>query len=547
MLTIGLYGIPDRNGSHAAHDHAVAFMRNGLVLASVELERYTGQKHDNRLAAYFDDIVRPRLHSGEPVAFVQSNSFLGGTFESTSGSVRLSAPSDMRPEHQILLSELRLSGTYAGLAGVGYTVCHELAHTGTCLPFFGNFRDNSLLVHIDGGASCSSSSAWIFKNGELKLIEYNWNTLKRQTNLFNDNPLSFAILGLNPSDHLAMPGKLMGFASFGAERPDIFQWLATNDWFSDPLWRVRDMREIVRHRFNLPQSDDPTRIPTHWDIAACMQKHFEESILSHLKKLKSKTKARYLYYSGGAALNINTNTRIETELGFEAVHIPPAPSDCGLALGAAAFFEWKRGCPIQTHSPYLTKFSERGSRESGSQRLVGIEDIADRLAAGQIVATCIRDAEIGPRALGHRSMLARPDSIALKRKLSEQMKKREWYRPVAPVMLEEVASSALEKYKTNSSLGDNMLGSWRVKHAFRRFFAGCLHQDATVRAQVIKPEHAEQRELIALLKLLKSKFGIMGLINTSFNEKGKPIVQSLCQAIEQSTAMKVDHLWHIPD
>ena len=546
MLTIGLYGIPDCDDRHAAHDHGVSIMRDGLVLDSVELERFTGRKHDNRLGLYFKDLVSPWLKKGEKVYFVQADSFVGGTFKSNDEQITISAPDDMSPEKIIMKSHLSTFGVFSNIDAEAYTISHELAHIGTCLPFFGSFKDNSLLVHVDGGASKSSSSAWLYSNNKLELIEYSWKILKDQVNLFNDNPLSAAILGLTLADHLSMPGKLMGFASLGNPREDIMEWLKQNNWFLDSSWKDIDMLEIVCKQWGLKtSSSDPTRERLHWDIAACMQKYFEDSLLNYIGVLQKKTGAKHLYYSGGAALNIHANTRIDRDLNFNQVHIPPAPSDCGLALGAAAFHQWNSGMTIDKHSPFLNRLSKCSNQDSDTNKTMSVEEVAKVLADGEVVATSIRDAECGPRALGHRSLLVRPDSVSKRRLLSEKMKKREWYRPVAPLMLEETASEALEDFSPSDCLTDYMLGAWKIKSQYLKSFRGCIHADGSVRAQIIRSDQTELSEIYKLLQLLKDKYGVYGLINTSFNERGKPIVQTMHQVKEHAFAIGIKHIWAI--
>jgi carbamoyltransferase len=280
-----------------------------------------------------------------------------------------------------------------------------------------------------------------------------------------------------------------------------------------------------------------------------MQGNLEKEILGYIRAFQKTTGARHLYYSGGAALNIHANVRIEQELGFESVHIPPAPSDAGLALGAAAFMEWRGGHVVQKHCAFLNTLAVDSPTTEAThdvEILHACEDAARAINDGKIIAVWVGDAEIGPRALGHRSLLARPDSVALRRRLSEEMKQREWYRPVAPMLLEDVAREALLDLPPRSNLGRFMLGAWKLAPGWRTPFAGCVHHDGTVRAQIVDEGDRQLRHIHQLLRFLHEQHGIPGAINTSFNGHGTPIIHGVVDAVRVADALGVDALW-LPD
>ncbi|MEI6893866.1 MAG: carbamoyltransferase C-terminal domain-containing protein [Colwellia sp.] len=522
MLTIGLYGDADPLGQHRSHDHGVAVMENGELIFSCELERFTGIKHDGRLNQYAEQLLEPWLNSKEKIRWVLVNSFMSDQFTSENGLLQIEAKDKLFVEQVII----KVNDTHSILT-------HEMAHIGTCLPFYGNFKPNSLLVHIDGGASNSSASAWYFDGREIQHLDHSWHSkLKVAVNNFNANPLAAKILNVNIDDHLAMPGKLMGYAGFGKYSKSLHQSLVKNNWYIENA-------ELVDITGGMGA-----------DIACCMQRELEEQVLSYIRKYQSQTGASVLYYSGGAALNIHANVRIERELKFDIVCIPPAPSDCGLALGAAAFLEWLDGKQIKIHSAYLNStVSKKSTVETmtglidGVSLVTDVKQVAEFIAAGEVVAVFAGDAEIGPRALGHRSLLIRPDSIKRRKHLSEVMKQREWYRPVAPIMLEKIAESALLEYLPNSNLSRFMLGAWTVAKEWQHYFSGCLHADNTVRAQVIDKTDPEINHIYQLLMLLHKQYKIQGVINTSFNSRGMPIVGTFDQAIAQAKIIGAKYLW----
>src|SRR5690606_18163745 len=115
-----------------------------------------------------------------------------------------------------------------------FVLNHELAHIFSCLPFFGNFKENSLLVHFDGGASLSNFSACRFHHGKLEWLEYHWD-LKPFSAIYNANALVFSIIGAKLPEQNAVPGKMMGLAGWGNFDPGLEEWLKQNDFFQH-IW-----------------------------------------------------------------------------------------------------------------------------------------------------------------------------------------------------------------------------------------------------------------------------------------------------------------------
>jgi len=548
MLTIGLYGVGDRDGSGASHDHGVAVMENGRVVTCQELERVTRRKHDGTLEAHLGSLLRPFLLPGQPVCIALANSFVGARFCSTDGMIEIDGATDLEVPEMTREGRGRIVVDGAVVPARFFSVSHEIAHVATCLPFFGPFQPDNLLVHVDGGASRSCASAWHFDGHRLACLDHGWHAgLKGAVNNFNDSQLARRILGLGPGDHLSMPGKLMGLASFGRRDRTASEWLAEREWLRhDTRPPEAVVRELQRELPRLGLAELSARDPGSQVLAACMQRHVEDEILAYIGRFRRATNARHLYYSGGAALNIHANARIERELGFSSVSIPPAPSDAGLALGAAAFLEWRAGHPIAVHTPFLNQTRHESRTPAAAAGLPVVrtpEEAARLIAEGRVVGVWTGRAELGPRALGHRSLLARPDSVEIRRRLSEGMKRREWYRPVAPMMLSEVATEALDGFVEGSALGRFMLGAWTLRPAWAAPFAGCVHADGTVRAQIVDGREPELRHIYNLLMELKRRHGVQGAINTSFNPQGVPIVHELEEAVRAALEMGVDALW----
>ena len=539
--TLAIYGIKDRNLRQYpayTHDHNVCLMQNGRILQYLSLERYTRKKYDNRLDEFLDELVeRKLLQLPDEFDLVSVNSFVGSCFISKGGKIRFECQ-----KKEVLTNDLEKGFGYyqrdfwEGKELNSYLCAQELAHIGSCLPFFGNFKENSLLLHFDGASSVSNFSAFHFIDGKLKLIEYGWD-LKYIANFFNDNALVFNILGARPGEHCSVPGKLMGYACLGNHDPEIESWLTSNDYFKENWNNPELMLQSIKENFGRSLKKFNNREPFFQHVAATLQHIFEKELLSKVERLQERISADYLYYSGGCALNIVANTKIVDKNMFTNVFIPPCCNDSGLSIGAAALLEWKKGNEIPVHPPYLNNIDISSDTPEPSDEV--ISRTAEIIMAKGIVGICNGFGECGPRALGTRSLIALPNCKELARRISMDVKKREWYRPVAPIMLSTVAEKVVGKPLHH--LSTYMLLDFEIKREFAADLAGVIHAGNTARIQALSHEH-QNPFMFKLLRYLNEKYDILALINTSFNAQGEPIVHTPEMAFESARKMKLNGL-----
>lgn len=531
MITLGLYAIPLPPDTHESevHDHSLVLMNNGRVIEFLELERYTRRKHDNQLPLYLDQLVGKHAIKDLRVIFVDS--YAGRKISNPNGNTFFFAEDPNNLFNRPLLG----TGKWNGNEVETWVCNHELAHIGSHLLFCGGFEENSLLVHIDGGASLSNCSVWLFRGGSIRLLHHSWDLHKQAMN-FSDNPLSHAILNSTKKNHLDIAGKLMGYAGYGHATPELKDWLTRNEWFRNCQQNMDLFFEAAAtdHKWKATEFDQ--RDPFLMDIAACMQEDLEETVERFIFSYQEKTGAKYLYYSGGTALNINTNSRLENSGRFNKVYIPPCCNDSGLSLGASALFELQEGKRIEHHNPFLNSFGLDSYRYNPQFNIV---DIAQRIADGQVIGVCVGHAEVGPRALGHRSLIAHPFSRKLRDRISIEMKQREWYRPIAPMVLKREANNLFEG-AASSSLSRYMLGSFLVRSRVREQIEAVVHADGTARVQVVDEDEPSLKLIINLLTVLKERFSIPCVINTSFNSRGEPIVHTKEDALRSAWQMGVD-------
>jgi len=532
--TLAVYGIQDREEyAHPfyVHDHNLAFMQNGEVKWFLQQERISRRKRDNTFHLHLKEILKEKKLLAADYDLVFVDNVVGRTFLTRQGDARFEGPLNSR-----LQTDLEKGRCWwFGREKEAYVLNHELAHLLSCLPFFGNFKENSLLVHFDGGASISNFSAAIFRNNKLEWLEYHWD-LKPFSTIYNANALVFAILGAKLPEQNTVPGKFMGFAGWGVPRQELKAWLNQNRFFQNIWGKTSVFFEQAKQDFGVELKSFDQKNPFIQDVAASLQEIFIEQILNKLQELAEKTGAKNLYYTGGSALNIVANTRIVESGLFRQVFIPPCTEDSGLALGAAAFAEWKKHGSVRVHNSYLNNWNIEDYQSDFSSET--IRQVAQMLADGKIIGVCNGYGEAGPRALGNRSILALAGSKRLAKEISINKKGREWYRPLAPVALEKNTRYFTGKTDIHP-LSRFMLLDFKILPERREEMAGVVHADGTARFQTVF-SHEENPFLYDLLEQLDCEHGVKALINTSFNCGGEPIVHTAEDALRSATKMQLD-------
>lgn len=269
------------------------------------------------------------------------------------------------------------------------------------------------------------------------------------------------------------------------------------------------------------------------DCAASVQLVLEDILVDLCRGLHQRTGLPDLCFGGGVALNGVANTRILKESGFERLFVPTSPGDAGCALGAALFADRIHfGNPdrdVPDHGFWGPEIDgEALARIAGEDGFALetaddlIEACADDLAAGRIIGWMDGRCEFGPRALGHRSLLAAPHDAAMRDRLNRDIKYREEFRPFAPVVPEELADTYFELPPGGARLARFMSGVFPVKPEWRERLAAITHVDGTARLQTLNREFSPR--LYDLIQAYGRKSGIPILLNTSLNIAGEPIV-----------------------
>jgi carbamoyltransferase len=271
------------------------------------------------------------------------------------------------------------------------------------------------------------------------------------------------------------------------------------------------------------------------DCAASVQRVLEDTLVVMAQALRKETGLPDLCMGGGVALNGVANARILAESGFERLFVPSAPGDAGCALGAALYADrihFKNPDRMVPDHPFwgpavdgsalaqLAREDGQPCDELDDSKL--IERIADDLIAGRVVGWMDGALEFGPRALGHRSILAAPNSADMRDRLNRDIKYREEFRPFAPVVPIEAADRYFELPPGGARLARFMSGVFPVRAEWRTRLAAVTHVDGTARVQTLEQSMAPR--LHALLGSYGRRSGLPVLLNTSFNLAGEPIV-----------------------
>jgi carbamoyltransferase len=344
-------------------------------------------------------------------------------------------------------------------------------------------------------------------------------------------------------------GEVMGLAPYG--RPNQIRPLID---FKDGALDIPEWTEEF-HQPYLPETHEKWEDSSdmqHWkDLAWQVQDDTERVLIERAIWLRETTGAKNLCISGGVALNCVANGRIVREAGYDNVWIQPAAGDDGIAIGCAYYghlaIQKKPRSFVMKHAYLGAPYSDEEAEAASKQWLVRGEtfngpdksicsETAKVLTEGQVVGWFQGRSEFGPRALGNRSILADPRDPTMKDVLNARVKHRQSFRPFAPIVLAERANEIFEGDEDSPF----MLLAKRVAPEWRDKIPAIVHVDGTARVQTVQRDHNER--LYLLLKEFENLTGVPVLLNTSFNIRGEPIVETPGDAMKCFLSTGIDYL-----
>lgn len=450
----------------------------------------------------------------------------------------------------------------AGRQMPGVFVAHHAAHAASSF-YSSPFEDKALVVTWDGG--CGADSGFIFetKSGQLMPIGPHY----LEAGQFYD--YTGGRIGFNS---LGAAGKLMGLSSYGSPKlHGVLPVGTVKDWQD---WREKlpeeqryssayeAMVEALLRRagelgYDLSPFGQADKVlsPVSSDVASAVQEQAQQALLKTVVLAKDGSertgeKYDYLCLSGGVALNCPANTLIWSKAGFKDVHVEPHCEDGGLSIGAGQYvYHTLLGNPYKTGGRKISRYAMMGPNHSMAEIQTALtrykdeveweacthwtEAAARDLAADLVIGVYQGSSETGPRALGHRSILANPAFKKNWQRVNE-IKGREPWRPLAPIVIDRAFAEWFSEGPPHSPF---MLFTHKVRPDKRDKIPAVTHVDATARAQTVITEDGD---IWPLIEAFEKITGLPVVLNTSFNGPREPLVEKPEEALEMLVRTKLD-------
>ncbi len=572
------------------HDSAAALLREGEIVAAAQEERFSRRKHD---AAFPARAVEYCLReAGVALAEVDRIVFYDKpflTFERLLESHHAFAPAGFRAfAHAMpawLKEKLFLRRTLereldriepgAAVGGRLHFCQHHLSHAASA--FYPSPFEEALVVVIDGVGEWATTSVWRGRGERLEALEELH--FPHSLGLLYSAFTSYCGFRVNDGEY-----KLMGLAPYGEPRyldaierhlievaPDG-SFRLDMDYFGFGAGLTMTSRRFHRLFGGPPRRPDEPIEQRHMDLAASIQSLLERVVLRMAADLRRRHGMRRLCLAGGVALNCVANGRLARAEIFDELWIQPAAGDAGGALGAAlALHHLREGAPRRPRPEDAMSGAALGP-SFGEQEIeqalraaalpferLGQEQVVERaareLARGAIIGWFQGRMELGPRALGQRSILADPRGPKVQREITLRVRGWGSFRPFAPAILEERAQDYFE------GLGDSpymlkvapLKARWRIEpeggeavgldrvHQLRSLFPAVTHVDQSARVQTVSPRRSPLFH--RLIRRFDTLTGCPMVLNTSFNRADEPIVCTPRQALESFVKSGLDALY----
>jgi carbamoyltransferase len=545
--------------SYMYHDSAACLVRDGEVIAACEEERFNRIKHSIEFPHRSVDFClregRLKINEIDAIVFYEKplqkferilKTYIG-TFPFSYRSFRQFLPLWLK--HKLFIPQtIKEELNYKGQI---YFVDHHYAHAASA--FYPSGFEEAAILTADGTGEWTTLSCGVGTGNKI--------TMSKEMRF----PHSIGLLYSAVTAYLGFQvnggeGKVMALASYGEPayynefrkiikiKDDGSFWL-NMDYFAFHSDLVMTSKKFA-HTFGSSRIPGSELKSEHYDMAATLQKITEEALISIARQLFCETRISNLCMAGGVALNCVSNHKILENSDFKDIFIQPAAGDDGGSLGSALYVDIvmsNRAKRWRMKNAYLgPSFSTEEIEALLQEWGVSYHKYRNRSELRDFIAKALLDnkiigyfqgrMEFGPRALGARSIFANPANRDMKDILNNTVKHREWFRPFAPAVLYEFKDDYFEL------LADSpfMLLSARVKKEVRDRIPAVIHIDCTSRVQTVKKE--DNPEFYELISEFHKLSGIPMVLNTSFNDKGEPMVCSPIDAYLCFINMRIDYL-----
>lgn len=515
------------------HDSACCILRDGVLVAAAQEERFSRRKNDPDLPkkaflycleeaglsiadidclAYYEDPVKKLARQiwSQPGGF-------------TADQVALANPNHVTRQ---IRSELGFDGPIK---------IYEHHHSHAASAFFYSGFDNAAILTVDGVGEWATTTYGIGNGNDLKIFEEV--SFPDSIGLLYSTITSYLGFSVNSGEY-----KVMGLAPYGVDKyADIIRKLIITDAngqyhldmkFFDFIRGEKMYTPALTDLFGLPpRKKESTIDQVHKDIAKSLQVVLEEILIQKAFYLHEKTGAENLCMAGGVALNCVANGKVLAKGPFKKLFVQPASNDAGCCMGAAALaYTELSGQSLKSemkhvylgpsyekgHIEKLLKATSLKYKDFSDNEEELLEQVAQRMADGKVIGWFHGRMEFGPRSLGARSILADPRGHEMRDRINAMVKKREAFRPFAPAVLE----SKMQEHFELDHPSPFMLETCQVNSPLD--LPAITHVDNSARVQTVSAE--TNKKFADLLEAFDRITGCPIVLNTSFNIRDEPIV-----------------------
>lgn len=536
------------------HDSSVCLFRKGQLIFACEEEKFTGIKHDNRFPVnalkYIFDKYRIKRNEIESVCFYEDPHLKLDRVSTTFFKNFLECPLEVSKSLiKTKINHWKLKRELKKISDKVFFSKHHESHI--FYSYYSSPFNDAVILSVDGVGEWETMSVGYVSDGDFKIVPLAG--YPHSVGLFYSAMTSF--IGFKPNEG---EYKLMGLAAYGNPekyRSKINQLIVHNcaslktnmvyfSWDRDCLMFNEELIELMGIENRLPE--EPIT-QDHMDIAASVQEKYEQILFEVLKDIQLFTNSNNLALAGGCAYNGTANGKISDNTNFKRLWIPPAPSDAGSCIGACLnyFHVQKRPTKIHTDAFLGPDYNEvdilrvisktKGINYKKYQLTHNLNrKVSEEILDGKIIGWYQGKIEFGARALGNRSILANPTLPDMKDRINKVIKKREGFRPFAPM----VTFEDQKQYFDYGGFVPYMNQVVKVKPKYRDKLPAVTHVDGTARIQSVTPFNPIYR----LLKEYENHSGYPILLNTSFNVKDKTMVLTPQDAMDTFLDTEMDIL-----
>jgi carbamoyltransferase len=536
------------------HDSSVCLFKNGELLFACEEEKFTGVKHDYRFPIntlkYIYKKYNIKKKDVEMVCYYEDPKIKIERVKNTFFKNFIECPISVAKS--LIRTKYNFWSLKRELKKLSDNVFYSKHHDSHLYySYYSSPFKDCVVLSVDGVGEKETLSVAYVNDDSFKIIPLA--VYPHSIGLFYSAMTSF--LGFKPNEG---EYKMMGLAPYGDPKPyrdKIDRLLIHNctslksnmnyfTWDRDKLMFDEELIEMMGIENRLPEEEITQE---HKNIAASVQEKYEKVFFDILKDVHLFSDSKNLALAGGCAYNGTANGKIKENTEFKNIWIPMAPSDAGSCIGACLNYFHKEKKPVRIHTnPFLgpsytdkeiidVLTNTKGIIYRKYENMWTVHNkIVLELKINKVVGWFQGKIEFGSRALGHRSILANPTSPDMKDKINRVIKKREGFRPFAPMVLFE---SQIKYFKCNDHI-PYMNQVVKVKREYIDKLPAVIHIDGTARIQSVTPYN----DIYHLLKKFETLTGYPILLNTSFNVKDKTMVLTPQDAVDTFLDTEMDIL-----